>query len=55
MATNNGTPEVYNDAYAYSFSDSEVKALNTTNGNIIVIENKVKGKKRARINDFIKG
>ena len=54
MATNNGTPEVYNDTYAYSFNDSEVKALNITNGNIIIIKNGIKGKKRAYINNINK-
>ena len=54
MATNNGTPEVYNDIYAYSFSDNEVKALNTTNGGIIIIKNGAEGKKRAYINNIIK-
>ena len=55
MAINNGTPKVQNDIYAYNFSDSKVKALNTTNGNIIIIKNKVKNKKRVYINDIIKG
>ena len=55
MATNNGTPKVYNDIYAYSFSNNEIKALNTTNGSIIIIKNKAENKKRAYINDIIKG
>ena len=55
MATNNGTPEVYNDTYAYSFSNSEAGALNATNGGIIVIKNGVKSKKRAYINNITKG
>ena len=54
MATNNGTPEVYNDTYAYSSNNNEVGALNTTNGNIIIIENGVKSKKRAYINNITK-
>ena len=55
MATNNGTPEVYNNTYAYSSSDNEVRALNTINGNIIIIKNKRENKKRAYINNIIKG
>ena len=55
MATNNGTPEVYNDTYAYSFNNNEAKALNTTNGNIIIIKNKAENEKRAYINNIIKG
>ena len=55
MATNNGTLEVYNDIYAYNFSDSEVKILNTTNRGIIIIKNKAESKKRVYINDIIKG
>ena len=54
MATNNGTPKVYNDAYAYSFNNNEAKALNTTNGNIIIIKNGAEGKKRAYINNITK-
>ena len=54
MATNNGTLKVYNDTYVYNFNNSEVKALNTTNGNIIIIKNKIKGKKRIYINNIIK-
>ena len=54
MATNNGTPEVYNDTYAYSFSNNEVGALNTINGGIIIIENGAEGKKYVYINDIIK-
>ena len=54
MVTNNGTLEVYNDAYTYSFNNNKVKALNTTNGGIIIIENGIKSKKRAYINNIIK-
>ena len=54
IATNNGTPEVYNDIYAYSFSDNEVRALNTTNGNKTIIKNGVKSKKRTYIHNIIK-
>ena len=55
MATNNGTPEVHNDAHVYSSSDSEAGALNTTNGGMVIIENGAEGKKRAYINDITKG
>ena len=54
MVTNNGTLEVYNDTYAYSFNNNEIKALNTTNKGIIILKNKVKNKKRTYINDIIK-